>query len=291
MMPRLAIVLVDPAKDSEAYVRKKREACEAVGIECMVKQYGGEVSQSTLEKEIRELCADPKLHGMIIQLPVPPHLNSNRLVDCLPPNKDVDCLHPYNVGCLSSPSLDINFLPPAPYGMLQLLQYGNVSIVGKRCVVVGRGHLVARPTAHTFLSHTRGNICLTMLDVNTLAAEDLREETLRADILVAATNQPLAIRADMVRRGAVLLDAGSHYIEGELPVGNADAAAYARCSHYTPVPGGVGPMTVTSLLLNCYRAAARQLQPGVHLPPYLNLLSEEAHTTDANQKAETHAAY
>lgn len=130
-----------------------------------------------------------------------------------------------------------------------------------------------------------------MLDLNTLAAEELRQETLRADILVAATNQPLAIRADMLRRGVVLLDAGSHYIEGELPVGNVEAAAYERCSHYTPVPGGVGPMTVTSLLLNCYRAALRQLQPGVQLRPYLNLLSEEAQATDGCQKPEAYGAY
>lgn len=246
--PGLAVVIVGEDPASQVYVRNKAKACEEVGFYSEVHRLPAETTQDGLDALIDRLNADPKLHGILVQLPLPAHLDAEEVTLRIDPRKDVDAFHPYNVGkmVLGDPV----FLPCTPAGVMELLRRSGVDPAGKHCVVVGRSNIVGKPMAHLLLA---ANGTVTVCHSRT---PDLASVTREADILVSAVGRAHFITADMVRPGAVVIDVGMNRDENGKLVGDVDFPSVSPlCSFITPVPGGVGPMTITMLLQNTLTAA------------------------------------
>ncbi len=259
--PHLAAVLVGNDPASQAYVRSKVRACEQVGFQSTLIRRDADISQRELMEIVTELNANPDIHGFIVQLPLPAHLNENEILLAIAPEKDVDGFHPMNVGlmALGMP----RYLPATPYGILQMLERYNIPTEGKNCLIIGRSNIVGTPLS-LLLSRKGypGNCTVTLAHSRT---QDLPELARQADILIAAIGHPKKVTAEMVKEGAVVIDVGINRVEdpatkrGYRLVGDVDFENVApKCSYITPVPGGVGPMTVTSLLLNTLQAATNK---------------------------------
>ena len=260
-LPHLAAVLVGNDGASETYVASKVKACEAVGIKSSEFRLGSETTEEQLLQLIDKLNADPDIDGFIVQLPLPKHISENKVISRISPDKDVDGFHPYNVGSmvLGLPT----FLPATPAGIVELLTRSGIETEGKHCVVVGRSNIVGTPMDVLMSRKAKNANCtVTMCHSRT---RNLKEITLQADILIVAIGVPHFIKADMVREGAVVVDVGIHRLPSDKTksgwqlVGDVDYEHVApKCSYVTPVPGGVGPMTIVSLLKNTLLACQRR---------------------------------
>lgn len=254
--PGLAGILVGEDSSSQTYIRLKEKGCAEIGIQSLVVRLARDVAEAELLNEIHKLNLDSKIHGIFIQLPLPQHLNEDKILSAICPDKDVDGFHPINVGrAWAGQPL---FLPATPIAIYEMLVRSECDVVGKHVVIVGVDNLVGKPLASIFLQEkNRANVTLCHP-----SAVDLASYTQRADILVVSVNKPRFITADMVKRGAVVIDFGFNWveIEGERKlVGDVDFDAVSqKAGAITPVPGGVGPMTVTMLLANTVTAAERQ---------------------------------
>ncbi len=246
--PGLAVVIVGENPASMVYVRNKKKACEQVGINSYEIALPADISEEELLLKVKQLNSDASVHGILVQLPLPAHINEETVINSIDPAKDVDAFHPSNVGRIMIGSY--NFLPCTPAGIMDLLDYYNINISGKKCVVLGRSNIVGKPMAHLLMEK---NGTVTVCHSRTA---DLKAETKNADILVVAIGKPEFVTADMVKDGAVVVDVGINRTEDGKLVGDVDfSGVSAVASYITPVPGGVGPMTITTLLKNTLTAA------------------------------------
>ena len=248
--PGLAVVIVGNDPASEVYVRNKCRACEAVGFYSEKYEMSGDTTEDELIALIDRLNADERIHGILVQLPLPKHLDVEKVLLRIKPEKDVDAFHPYNTGLIMQGKYD--FLPCTPAGVMELLARYNVEIKGKECVVVGRSDIVGKPMAMLLL-HKDGTVTVCHSKTN-----DLAEVCRRADILVAAVGKANFVTADMVKDGAVVIDVGINRLPdgklcGDVAYDEVEKKAFA----ITPVPGGVGPMTIAMLMRNTLTAAQR----------------------------------
>ena len=246
--PGLTVIIVGQDPASQVYVRNKKRACEEVGFASRVIEMPENTTEEELLSVIDGLVKDDMVHGILVQLPLPKHISEDAVLRAIPPHKDVDAFHAENVGKIMIG--DFEFLPCTPAGVMELLKYEGVDPAGKECVVVGRSNIVGKPMAMLLL-HSNGTVTICHSRTKNLA-----EVTRRADILVVAVGRANFITADMVKEGAVVIDVGmNRNAEGEL-CGDVDFAAVEPvASMITPVPGGVGPMTITMLLKNTLTAA------------------------------------
>ncbi|MBQ7383655.1 MAG: bifunctional methylenetetrahydrofolate dehydrogenase/methenyltetrahydrofolate cyclohydrolase FolD [Clostridia bacterium] len=251
--PGLAVIIVGSDPASQVYVRNKRRACDEVGFYSEAYELPEETTQEELMALVDKLNADEKIHGILCQLPLPRHLDENEVILRISPAKDVDAFHPYNVGKIMIG--DYDFLPCTPAGVMALLQRSGIEISGKECVVVGRSNIVGKPQAMLLL-HANGTVTVCHSRTKNLA-----EVCRRADILVAAIGKADFFTADMVKEGAVVIDVGmNRRADGKL-TGDVDfASVEPKASYITPVPGGVGPMTITMLMQNTLTAAERSVK-------------------------------
>lgn len=259
-VPGLAVILVGDDPASQVYVRKKGEMCESLGMRSTTIVLPRETTQDELLAKIAELNADPAVHGFLVQLPLPPQIDEETVINAISPEKDVDCFHPSNVGRLLTGHPD--FMPATPAGVQQMLVRSGVRTSGRHVVVVGRSNIVGKPMAALMMQKGEGaDSTVTVVHSRT---ENLPEITRQADILIVAIGRPRFVTADMVKEGAVVIDVGTNRIEdpthpkGSRLVGDVDfEAVKEKASAITPVPGGVGPMTICMLMANAVRAAER----------------------------------
>ncbi|MDG1148465.1 MAG: tetrahydrofolate dehydrogenase/cyclohydrolase catalytic domain-containing protein [Crocinitomicaceae bacterium] len=251
--PHLAAVLVGSDGGSLTYVTAKVKACDQIGFDSSLIQYDDFVSEEELLAKVNELNNDDDVDGFIVQLPLPSHIDELKVTQAIDPLKDVDGFHPENLGkmVLNLPG----FLPATPAGILQLLKRNNIATSGKDCVVIGRSNIVGMPLSIMLARNTDpGNCTVTLAHSRT---KGLKEKVLKADIIIAAIGRPGFVTADMVKNGAVIIDVGTTRVKddskknGWALKGDVDFEAVApKCSYITPVPGGVGPMTIASLMIN-----------------------------------------
>ena len=247
----LAVIQVGDDPASSIYVRNKKRACAYVGIESLSYELPEETTEDQLVKLVKELNENDNVHGILVQLPLPKHINADTIIRTISPDKDVDGFHPESVGrlCIGEPG----FVSCTPAGIIQLLKRSGIEIEGKECVVVGRSNIVGKPMSILLL---RENGTVTITHSRT---KDLKEVTGRADILVVAIGKPKFITADYVKEGAVVIDVGMHRNEENKLCGDVDFDDVKdKVSAITPVPGGVGPMTIAMLMYNCVEAAKGQ---------------------------------
>jgi len=251
VVPCLAAVLVGDNPASEVYVRNKRRACETVGIESQLHRLGADASSDDLLKLIAKLNKDAEVHGILVQLPLPPQIDKNRVVLAISPNKDVDAFHPENVGRLVQGRP--RFLPCTPQGVQQLLLRSGIEITGRHVVILGRSEIVGRPLSIMLSQHGKGGDATVTLCHS--RSRDLPSITRLADILIVAIGRARFVTADMVKPGAAVVDVGVNRTEAGL-VGDVNYDAVATVAGaITPVPGGVGPLTIAMLLRNTLLAA------------------------------------
>jgi methylenetetrahydrofolate dehydrogenase (NADP+)/methenyltetrahydrofolate cyclohydrolase len=251
VVPGLAVIIVGDNPASKVYVRNKIRACAEMGLRSETHALPANVPQAELVRRIRELNKDPAMHGILVQLPLPPHLDERKLLREIAVEKDVDGFHLYNMGGLVVG--DNNIFPPCtPYGVQCLLEHENIPIEGQNVVVVGASNVVGKPMALMLMAkEATVSICH-------IKTRDLAQYTILADILVVAAGHPNLITAPMVKRGAVVIDVGINRLPDGRLVGDVDFdAVREKASFITPVPGGVGPMTVTMLICNTVAAAER----------------------------------
>ncbi len=260
-VPHLAAVLVGEDGASQTYVNSKVKSCEKVGFKSTLVRLPAETTEEELLKTIEDLNSDDDIDGFIVQLPLPKHINEDKVTLAVAPGKDVDGFHPENVGRMS---LGLTtFLPATPNGIMEMLGRFNIETSGKNCVVIGRSNIVGTPMSILMSRNTNpGNATVTLAHSRT---KNLAEITRRADIIIVAIGKPRFLTADMVGEGAVVVDVGIHRIEdvskksGFHLVGDVDYDNVApKCSAISPVPGGVGPMTIASLLQNTLKAISLQ---------------------------------
>lgn len=246
--PGLAVVIVGEDPASQVYVRNKRKACDEVGFYSESYELPAETTQEELEALVDKLNNDDAIHGILVQLPLPKHLDETRVLLKIDPNKDVDAFHPYNVGKIMIG--DYSFLPCTPAGVMALIERSGIDVCGKKCVVIGRSNIVGKPMAMLLL-HSHGTVTICHSRTKDLAA--ICKE---ADILVAAIGKADFVGADMIKEGAVVIDVGmNRKADGKLTGDVNFAEAEPIASYITPVPGGVGPMTITMLMQNTLTAA------------------------------------
>jgi len=243
----LAVIIVGENPASRVYVNNKKKGCLEVGIESF--EYA--LPENTTEQELKELVEklnnDDKVNGILCQLPLPKHINEDAVINTISPEKDVDAFHPQNVGHIMIG--DYTFLPCTPAGIMEMLKFYNISVSGKKCVIIGRSNIVGKPMAMLLLKEN-GTV-----EICHSRTENLKEETLSADILVAAVGKTKFVTEDMVKQGAVVIDVGMNRDENGKLCGDVDFEnVKEKASYITPVPGGVGPMTITMLLENTVRA-------------------------------------
>ncbi len=252
--PGLAVILVGNDPASAVYVRNKNKACEEVGIYSEMYTLPEETTREELLGLVEQLNHSPKIHGILVQLPLPKHLDAEEVIMAINPEKDVDAFHPVNVGKIMIGNFD--FLPCTPAGVMELLKRSGIEVAGKECVVIGRSNIVGKPQAMLLLHE---NATVTVCHSKT---KNLAEVCKRADVLVSAVGKAKFVTADMVKDGAVVIDVGMNRDENGKLCGDVDFEAVSKKTSYiTPVPGGVGPMTITMLLKNTV-TAARQLSKG-----------------------------
>ncbi len=254
MRPGLAVVLVGEDPASQVYVRNKVAACEKAGLHSVKEQYPADLSEADLLARIDALNRDPSIHGILVQLPLPGHLDAHKVIEAIAPEKDVDGFHISNAGLLMTGQP--LFRPCTPYGVMKMLQAQGVALRGAEAVVVGASNIVGKPMAMLLLA---AGATVTLCNSKT---RDLAAHTRRADVLVVATGRPRMITGDMVKPGAVVIDVGINRGEDGKLCGDVDFASAAEVAGaITPVPGGVGPMTIAMLLVNTVEAAERALSP------------------------------
>ena len=243
----LAVIQVGNDPASTVYVGNKKKACEYIGIESRAFELAEETKEEELLSLVETLNQDKEVDGILVQLPLPKHINEERVINAIHPDKDVDGFHPESVGRLSIGQK--GFVSCTPAGIIQLLKRSGIEIEGKECVVVGRSNIVGKPMAMLLL---RENGTVTVCHSRT---KNLKEVTKRADILVAAVGKPKFLTADYVKEGAVVIDVGIHRMENGKLCGDVDFDSVSpKTSFITPVPGGVGPMTIAMLMNNCVEA-------------------------------------
>lgn len=254
IVPHLSVVLIGDDPASHTYVRMKAKACRGIGIESQTYALPAETTQQEAEELIARLNADENVHGILLQHPVPKHLDEIRLLNCLSPDKDVDGISPASLGALVAGVA--KFISCTPLGIVELLDRYGIPIEGQRAVVVGRSIILGKPLALLLLQR---NATVTVCHTRT---RDLPSVTREADILVAACGRAELITGDMIRPGAVVVDAGYNRVEGRSgDVGDVHFESASQVASYiTPVPGGVGPMTIAMLLSNTVRAAEMRLE-------------------------------
>jgi methylenetetrahydrofolate dehydrogenase (NADP+)/methenyltetrahydrofolate cyclohydrolase len=252
IVPGLAVILVGDHAPSKLYVRNKARACAEVGVYSEVQEYPLDVPQSAVLEKIAALNRNPQIHGILVQLPLPRHFENGKILEAISVDKDVDGFHLYNLGGLVSGGTV--FPPCTPYGVMCLLERTDIPIEGRNAVVVGRSNNVGKPMALMLLQkNATVSIC-------TSKTRDLAQYTLLADILVVAAGKPGLITGPMVKPGAVVIDVGINRLPDGRLVGDVDfAGASERAAYITPVPGGVGPMTITMLIANTIQAAERRV--------------------------------
>lgn len=248
-VPGLAVVLVGDNPASETYVGMKEKAAVEIGIHSELHDVDSDISQEELLNLVDQLNNDNKINGILVQLPLPDHIDELSVIEAIDPGKDVDGFHPINTGRLFSGQKDLlRFDPCTPLGIIELIERKGIDIEGKNAVIVGRSNIVGKPVAHLLLER---NATITVCHSRT---KDLKGKTLDADILVAAVGRPNFITGDMVKEGSCVIDVGINRVDGEL-VGDVEYdTAYERAGAITPVPGGVGPMTIAMLMKNTVKA-------------------------------------
>ena len=246
--PGLAVIIVGDNPASLVYVKNKKRACEQVGINSYEIALPYDVTEEELLDRIAKLNANPEINGILVQLPLPPHINEEKIINSINPDKDVDAFHPANVGRILVGNY--TFLPCTPAGVIDLLDYYSIDISTKKCVVLGRSNIVGKPMAHLLLER---NGTVTVCHSRT---RDIESEIKSADILVVAVGKPEFVKGSMIKPGAVVIDVGiNRGADGKL-VGDVEFLSASEVASYiTPVPGGVGPMTITTLLKNTLYAA------------------------------------
>lgn len=260
--PHLAAVLVGNDGGSMTYVNAKMKACERIGFRSTSLTFDATITEEELLAVVHKLNNDAELDGFIVQLPLPKHINEHKIVQAIDPKKDVDGFHPVNVGrmALNLPC----YLPATPYGITQLLERNNIETAGKHCVVIGRSHIVGSPMSILLARNSKfANCTVTLCHSRT---PDIAYFTKQADIIVLALGKPGFLKGDMVKDGVVVIDVGTTRVDapdtkaGWRLKGDADFESVApKCSWITPVPGGVGPMTITGLLQNTLLAAKQSV--------------------------------
>ena len=254
--PHLAAILVGEDGASLTYVGNKEKACSQVGIKSTVLRFPDTITEDSLIEEIKKLNGNPEIDGFIVQMPLPPHIDEQKIIDAIDPCKDVDGFNPVNLGnmVIGRPT----FLPATPFGIMTLLKEYNIETSGKNCVIIGRSNIVGKPLSIMLSAKSYPGDCTVTLCHSHTGNVGLY--TKNADIVVAALGVPHFLKADMVKDGAVVIDVGITRIPGEggsyKLAGDVDFENVApKCSFISPVPGGVGPMTIVSLLENTYKAA------------------------------------
>lgn len=248
----LAVIIVGEDPASKVYVANKKKACDALGIISEEYALPENTTQEELLQLINELNNKKSINGILCQLPLPKHLDEAVVINSILPEKDVDAFHPHNVGRIMLG--DYDFVPCTPAGIMEMLEYEGVDITGKNCVVIGRSNIVGKPMGMLLL-HKNGTV--TICHSKT---KNLKEVCANADILVAAVGRPNFVTADMVKEGAVVIDVGINRVDNKL-IGDVDfESVKEKCSAITPVPGGVGPMTIAMLMQNTLTAAKKQNQ-------------------------------
>jgi methylenetetrahydrofolate dehydrogenase (NADP+)/methenyltetrahydrofolate cyclohydrolase len=250
IIPGLAVILVGESPASQVYVRNKVKACEDSGLHSVLEKYDADMSQADLLARIDALNRDPSIHGVLVQLPLPPHIDAQKVIEAIAPAKDVDGFHVASAGALmvGQPG----FWPCTPYGCMKMLDSIGYDLNGKHAVVIGRSNIVGKPMALMLLQK---NATVTICHSGT---KNLKAMTLQADVIVAAVGKRNVLTADMVKPGAVVIDVGMNRDDKGKLCGDVDFDAVAEVAGYiTPVPGGVGPMTITMLLVNTLEAAEK----------------------------------
>lgn len=254
--PGLAVILVGEDPASHVYVRQKGKACEKAGIHSITKNLPADISQKELLDYVERYNNNPEFNGLLVQLPLPDHINSRKVIDAVAPEKDVDCFHPYNVGMLTIGKPI--FKPATPAGIVELLKRSDLSPSGKHVVIIGRSNIVGKPLANLLVQkNSEANAVVTVVHS---AAGDIAYYTRQADILVAAIGKPEFVRGDMIKKNAAVIDVGVNRVDADNEKGYrlvGDVAFEEACeiaSYITPVPGGVGPMTIAMLLKNTLTA-------------------------------------
>ena len=250
VQPGLAVVIVGDNPASSVYVRNKAKACGETGIYSEIHEFPENASPDEVIRRVQELNRNPKIHGILVQLPLPRHFESSKVIESIAVEKDADGFHLYNVGALVTGNTV--FPPCTPYGVMKMLEKSGIAVEGQHAVVVGRSNIVGKPMALMLLEKgATVTIC-------TSKTRNLAEHTVRADILVVATGKPRMITANMVKPGAVVIDVGINRMPDGKLAGDVDFyAVKEKAAYITPVPGGVGPMTITMLLCNTIEAAER----------------------------------
>lgn len=251
--PGLAVILVGEDPASQVYVRNKVQACQDSGLHSVLERYDASMTEAELLARVEALNQDPSIHGILVQLPLPKHMNSQRVIEAISPEKDVDGFHVASAGALMT-GLP-GFWPCTPYGCMKMLESINYDLRGKHAVVIGRSNIVGKPMAMMLLGQ---DATVTICHSRTA---DLKAQTLQADVIVAAVGKRNVLTADMVKPGAVVLDVGMNRDDNGKLCGDVDYDGVKEVAGYiTPVPGGVGPMTITMLLVNTLEAAERSAQ-------------------------------
>jgi methylenetetrahydrofolate dehydrogenase (NADP+)/methenyltetrahydrofolate cyclohydrolase len=249
--PGLAVVLVGDNQASQVYVRNKVKACSDAGLHSVLEKYDASMPEAELLARVEALNNDPAIHGILVQLPLPAHIDAHKVIEAISPTKDVDGFHVASAGALmvGQPG----FWPCTPYGCMKMLESIGYDLRGKHAVVIGRSNIVGKPMALMLLQK---NATVTVCHS---ATANLKAMTLQADVIVAAVGKRNVLTADMVKPGAVVLDVGMNRDDAGKLCGDVDFAGVSTvASHITPVPGGVGPMTITMLLVNTIEAAERE---------------------------------
>ncbi len=251
IVPGLAVIIVGDDSASQVYVRNKEKACEEVGFYSEKFALPASTTQEELNALVKELNERKDINGILCQLPLPSHLDDKEVINMINPIKDVDAFHPVNVGAIMIG--DYNFLPCTPAGIMELIHSAGVDVSGKKAVVMGRSNIVGKPMAMLLL-HENATV-----EITHSKTQNLKEITSSADILVAAIGKPKFVTADMVKEGAVVIDVGMDRDENGKLCGDVDFdSVVPKCSYITPVPGGVGPMTISMLMQNTLTAAKLQ---------------------------------
>jgi len=246
--PGLAVVLVGDDPASLSYVKMKAKACKEAGIYSITHEMPSSISQDEIQETISMMNKNPNIDGILVQLPLPSHIDTTKILELIDPKKDVDGFHAYNFGRLMT-GLD-GFVPCTPLGVMEMLKAYNIDPKGKDACIVGASNIVGKPMAALLLN------AFATVDICHIYTKNLAEHTKRADILVVGVGKPNLITEDMVKDGAVVIDIGINRLEDGSLVGDVDFKTVApKCSYITPVPGGVGPMTIAMLLKNTLKAA------------------------------------
>jgi len=248
--PGLAVILVGDNAASQVYVRNKVRACAEIGLHSELHPFPAQATEQAVLGKIADLNRDPRIHGILVQLPLPPHIDNNKVLEAIAAEKDADGFHLYNLGGLVTGGTV--FPPCTPYGVMALLDYYRIPVEGQNAVVVGRSNIVGKPMALMLLGRSA------TVSICTSKTRDLKQYTSIADILVVATGKPRMVDGSMIKAGSVVIDVGINRLPDGKLVGDVDfESAKQKAAYITPVPGGVGPMTITMLLANTVQAAER----------------------------------